>query len=216
MSLLSAGPFTAYAKDRLLYEEVFIEISENECVLLSGPSGSGKTTLLRQIVGLHPAPGAQRTLRGRSYSLRELPLFRRDCLFLSSEAPCLPGTIEENLRFPFELKLARDDFDPEKARTLLKAVGLAHLSPGQEVQSLSLGERHRLAMVRAILWNPCVILADEPFTGLDEKTFQASWNLLKGEFLQRPGKALLIVSHDGLSADEVRHLYLRQGKLIAK
>lgn len=213
--LLEAGPFSARLDRKTLYQDVSITLRENDFALLRGPSGSGKTTLLRQVVGLHPAPRAQRKLLGRPFSPEELPAFRRQCLYLSPNAPMLPGSIEENLRFPFGHKLAQAEFDPSLARRLCQSLGLGHLRWEQDVKRLSLGERHRLALVRALVWRPAVILADEPFTGLDQANLQAAWHALLS-FSQEANRAVLCVSHAEQGPGVTRLLALENQSLVVK
>lgn len=197
------GPLTAMANGQIVYQDALITLHEGDFAFLAGPSGCGKTTLLRQIVGLNAFPCEGRFLAGKRYGPEDLPLFRRDCLLLLQDAPLLGGTVEENLTFPFTLKLARKRYDPSTAKTLLETLGLGHLSPTQPAQELSLGERHRLALVRALLWDPIVILADEPFSGLDRENLEKAQNLLFS-FTKRPGKAVLCVSHAGIPQEATK------------
>ncbi len=205
--LLEAGPFEAHTGRKLLYRDVFISLKEREFVLLQGPSGAGKTTLLRQLVGLLPAQGARRVFLGEEFLPEDLPRFRRYCLLLPANAPMLLGSIRENLLFPFKHKLARGTFKASKASELWKELGLGDLRWEQDVGSLSLGERHRLALVRALLWEPHVILADEPFSGLDKENFGRAWQALF-KFSQKGGRAVLCVSHGEVGPGVSRTLVL--------
>ncbi len=195
--LLKSGPFSAVSRGkRFLFEDVEICLPESTFSVLSGPSGCGKTTLLKMVAGLLHAPGAQRVLAGRQFSDDMLPAWRSRVVLLMQDAPVLSGDVETNLRFPFELANAGSrEFDVHRARTVLQKAMLGHIDMDHDARELSGGERHRLAIVRALLWSPAVILADEPFSGLDSTNVSICLELLR-EFAHTPGKSLLCVMHE--------------------
>ncbi len=206
--LLEVGPLSCVERERPLYHGVYLRLFPGDFVHLKGPSGSGKTTLLRQIVGLEPSQ-ARRFLAGKSYSLSQIADFRRRCLYLAPEAPMVEGDLARNLFFPFRFRKNRTKKhkDPEK---ILKSLGL-NFSLKTRVANLSTGERKRLALARALIFDPEIILADEPFSGLDEENFKKAFKLLY-EFSQREKKAVLCVSHGKLPFC-TRALTLCEGKL---
>jgi len=213
----SCGPLAARLPDgRTLFADAHVRLGEGEFVLLEGPSGAGKTTLLRAIAGLDPAPGAVRRLAGRDWPERSLPAWRARVTWLAQDAPMLPGSLRDNLAFPFTLRAGRERaLDEDRARRLLAETGLDHLPLDRDARDLSGGERHRLALVRALLWDPPVLLADEPFTGLDPERARACRDLLV-RWARRPGHAALVVLHDrALGADADRRLLLAGGRLTA-
>ena len=194
--LLWVGPLSFEENGRLLYKDVTVILPEATLVVLTGPSGSGKTSLLRQMVGLIPAKGARRCLEGREYLPSDISRFRAEVLLLSCGAAMIAGTIWDNLTFVFGLKNRGDRcFDESRARELMEYLGLGYLRWSQRVRDLSLGERHRLALVRALLWDPKVLLADEPFTGLDPESYTRAFKLLSRQ-ARRPGRASLCVIHE--------------------
>lgn len=196
-SLLSAGPFSARdGEGRELYSDASIEIEDGELVVLDGPSGSGKSTLLRQLVGMVPTENAGRVLDSDSYTGQQLPRWRSKVTLVAQDAPMLAGTVGENLEFPFSQRCGCDrNEDPLRRAELLEAVGLGSIPLDREVGTLSGGERHRLALVRGLLWDPPVLVADEPLSGLDEDRSEACFNLLL-DFAHRPGHAVICVLHD--------------------
>ncbi len=215
--LMRCGPLTGRdGEGRVLFEEVTLELEEGRLTVLEGASGSGKTTLLRQVAGLVPAPGAGRRLGEREFGLAELPPWRSVVTLLAQDAPVLPGILRWNLEFPFALRNAGDRrFDEDRARSLLDSVGLAGIPWEREAASLSGGERHRVALVRALLWDPPVLLADEPFSGLDPDMARICSELLHRQ-ARRAGRAVLAVLHDpALGAGADRKLRLAGGRLEA-
>lgn len=212
---LTAGPFTASdGEGRVLYENAELVLGEAEAVVLDGPSGCGKSRLLRQLVGLDDAPGGSRRFAGRSFAGRSLPEWRRRVTLLSQDAPMMPGTVADNLELPFRLKAANGRiFDAGRARGLAATVGLERIAFDRPVGTLSGGERHRLALVRGLLWDPPVMVADEPLSGLDPESAAACFDLLL-RFARRQGHSAIVVLHDpevGRAAD--RQLTLSSGRL---
>ena len=197
MPFLSAGPFSARdGEGRELFDGITIELAEGELVFLDGPSGSGKSTLLRQLVGLVQTVGAVRSLAGEAFAPTDLPRWRSRVTLAAQDAPMLAGTVAENLRFPFAQRCA-DGRMPDEGRIaeIMTAVGLAEIPLDRDAAQLSGGERHRLALVRGLLWNPPVLVADEPLSGLDEDRAADCFSLLE-TFAHRPGHAALCVLHD--------------------
>lgn len=192
-----AGPFSAWVPpDRTLYKGIEIEMAESTFNILKGPSGSGKSTLLHQIVGMKAAKGAKRILWDKGFDQGMLPEWRSKVTIMMQNAPLLTGTVRKNLAFPFRLKNSGGrTFHWDKAMGLMHETGLDHVKPEQDARMLSGGERHRLALVRTLLWSPAVILADEPLAGLDEAMAERCLDLLK-EYSSRPGKAVLCVLHN--------------------
>ena len=104
-------------------------------------------------------------------------------------------------------------FDHEAATDMLARVGLAGLPLDREIRKVSGGERHRIALVRGLLWSPPVVVADEPISGLDPEAESASFELLL-DFARRENKLVICVVHDpGLNARADRRFRLAEGRL---
>lgn len=194
---LKCGPFSARSRDsRVLFESVELVLPESVFAVLSGPSGCGKTTLLQMIAGLRHAPAATRELGGRLFHDNVLPEWRGRVLLMMQNAPLFSGSVELNLKFPFSLGNSGDrQFAQDRAMSLMRRIGLSHIAMDQEARQLSGGERHRLALVRALLWSPDVILADEPLAGLDSINARKCLEMLVA-FAHKPGRAVLCAMHD--------------------
>lgn len=207
---LTAGPFSARnGEGRELYAEVSIAAGESELVVLDGPSGSGKSTLLRQLVGMVPTLEIRRELAAETYSGLQLPRWRSKVTLVAQDAPMLAGTVGENIRFPFAQRCAGGG-GPDRSRfeILLAATGLGGVPESRDIGTLSGGERHRLALLRGLLWDPPVLVADEPLSGLDGDRADQCFSLLL-DFAHRPGHAVICVLHDrslASKADRLRPL----------
>jgi len=214
-ALLSAGPFSARnGEGKTLFEDVAVELDAGELVVLEGPSGSGKSRLLRQLVGLDSVEGVERELLGDAYSASGLPGWRSRVTLVAQDAPMLAGSVGDNLSFPFALRAAagRSAADGRRAE-LLAAVGLDAIPEQRDVSTLSGGERHRLALVRGLLWDPPVLVADEPLSGLDDDRAAACFELL-ADAAHRSDHAVLCVVHDqDLARRADRRLRLAGGEM---
>jgi len=214
-AFLECGPFTAAdGEGRVLFDGVSLSLTDEQFLSVEGPSGGGKSTLLRHVAALAYSPDAARHLDGESYEGAELPEWRSLVSLVAQDAPMIAGTVRENLEFPFCQRAGREKpFDDVRAAALMTQVGLEQLPFDREVRTLSGGERHRLALIRGLLWNPKVIVADEPLAGLDPDIASVCLDLLL-RFGRRPGRLLVCVLHDPeMSAHADRRLRLAGGHL---
>jgi putative ABC transport system ATP-binding protein len=124
------------------------------------------------------------------------------------------GTVLDNLILPFLQRAGNDrQFAKENANRLLEKVGLGEVPFDRDVARLSGGERHRLALVRGLLWDPPVLVADEVLSGLDPDSTEACLEVLM-DFSHKQGRLLICVLHDPVlcrAAD--RRLRLFDGRL---
>jgi putative ABC transport system ATP-binding protein len=214
-AFLECGPFSARnGEGRTLLDGVSLSLDGEQCVAIEGPSGGGKSTLLRHITAMAHAPGAEWRLDGATFAGAELPSWRSRVSLVAQDAPMLVGTVLDNLCFAFSQRAGRErQFDEVRSASLMTRVGLEDLPFDRDVRTLSGGERHRLALVRGLLWNPRVLVADEPLTGLDPDIAAVCFDLLLA-FGRRPGRLLVCVLHDpDLNARADRRLRLANGRL---
>ena len=214
-AFLECGPFGASdGEGRILFRDVSLVLEDAQCVAIEGPSGGGKSTLLRHVTGLAWSPEANRRLADEDYQGARLPAWRAQVSLVAQDAPMISGSVHDNLSVPFSQRAGRGrTFDEQEARRLLEAVGLKRLPFDREVRTLSGGERHRIALVRGLLWDPPVLVTDEPLTGLDPDAVTASFELMLS-FARRPGRLVICVFHDpGLNSRADRHLRLADGRL---
>jgi putative ABC transport system ATP-binding protein len=196
--------------------KVSLEICQGEFVALRGVSGSGKSSLLN-IIGCLDRPTEGRVtldgvdLAGRSD--RELSHIRaRSIGFIFQSFHLLPRlSAVENVELP--MLYAGGQADRAKALALLGRVGLAHRA-GHYPTEMSGGEQQRVAVARALINEPPVILADEPTGNLDSVAGGEVMRLLKS--LHEEGRTIVLVTHDdNLARVASRHVSLSDGHLLA-
>ena len=176
-----------------------LSLAGGELTLLMGPSGSGKTTLL-SVLGcmLSPTSGSV-NIRGRAITgldAEELAQVRRENIgFVFQSYHLFPTlTAAENVRLSLDVRGDRSREARAKANQALATVGLAHKADSFP-RALSGGEQQRVAVARAIVGDPSVILADEPTAALDSENGQAVMTVLD-ELAKDPSRAMFIVTHD--------------------
>lgn len=195
---------------RTALDGVDLVIGEGEFVALVGPNGAGKTTLLRILATLsRPSSGAVRIAGLDLFSEGEKA--RRQIGFLSHRTLLYDDlTAEQNLRFYARLYDLDDD---SRVSRLLQRVGLG-MRRTDLVQTFSRGMKQRLAVARAVLHHPQLLLLDEPYTGLDPQAVETLRDLLAE--LAGEGCTVLMTTHRinrALSTGE-RVLILHQGRLV--
>ena len=196
---------------------VTLDIRRGEFVVVMGPSGSGKSTLLHLVGGLDRPTRGEILLDGRIISQvpdDEVTLFRRTQIgFVFQFFNLLPTlTARENVMLPFVLE-GRSGTDVERrTEMLLERVGLAaraqHLP-----EELSGGEIQRLAIARALVFDPPLLLADEPTGNLDSKTGEAILELIRAVNREQ-GCTVVMVTHNAQAAGYGgRIIHLRDGRV---
>lgn len=181
-------------------EDATMHVREGEFVALLGPSGSGKTTLLSMIGGLLQPTSGVITIGGvdvASLSKRELTRFRAERVgFVFQAANLVPFlTARENLMYVATLPRKHDRrAAAARADELLEELGLTARA-GNVPEQLSGGERQRVAIGRALMNDPDIVLVDEPTAALDTKLGRAVVELLAREIRSR-GKTGVMVTHD--------------------
>jgi putative ABC transport system ATP-binding protein len=194
--------YTHGAREILALREVTLRISAGEFLSVMGPSGSGKSTLLNLIGGLdQPTSGEifidKKPLHGISDD--ELTFIRRRRVgFIFQFFNLLPVlTAAENVALPLLLEGLTFSKVRPRAEALLVKVGLTERMEHRPEQ-LSGGEMQRVAVARALVTNPAVLLADEPTGNLDSRTSGEILGLLK--VLHDEGQTIVMVTHDPKAA----------------
>jgi len=178
-------------------ENVNIRINKGEFVGIVGDSGSGKTTLLNVIGGMDSVSGGTITVAGdviSNYNDKQRTLYRRRRVgFIFQDYNLINElTVYENIIMPFQLKKKEiRESQIDQYLTKLKLGGRKNAFPMQ----LSGGEQQRAAILRALLSEPDIILADEPTGNLDSKNSQVVVGLLR-YFSEHMGKTILFVTHN--------------------
>jgi putative ABC transport system ATP-binding protein len=211
-----AKRYTGDAATVTALDGVSFEAAPGSLTAIMGPSGSGKSTLL-QLVGAMVRADEGRVIVGdhevTKLSRAEQPAFRRRIGFVFQRFHLLPAlTVLDNVAAP--LLPHRVDFDKHgRARDLLAAVGLA----GREEalpSELSGGQQQRVAIARALVFEPMLLLADEPTGNLDSQTGAEVMELLLALRQQR-GTTMLIATHDAVVASACeRVVRLRDGRIV--
>jgi putative ABC transport system ATP-binding protein len=183
---------------RAVFDALDLELAAGECVVLYGRSGSGKTTLLNLVGGIdRPDAGRVEVDGTRLDTLDEeaRTRFRRARIgFVHQFFNLLPTlTVYENLLLPLELNARADAAGHARARALLEEVGLAERRDSFP-DRLSGGEQQRVAVARAVIHEPRLLLADEPTGNLDTETGAVVLALLQ-RLARAAGHALLLATH---------------------
>jgi NitT/TauT family transport system ATP-binding protein len=206
-----AGP-SARAAEIIALESVSYDLRAGELVAFLGPSGCGKTTLLRIVGGLTRASSGQVEIRGRQVDGPQ-----EDFGFVFQSPNLLPWrNVLRNILFPMEILGRCDRAARDRALELLKLVGLAGFAKSRPHQ-LSGGMKQRVALCRALIQSPALLLMDEPFGALDELTRMEMQDLLL-DIRRVSGATVLFVTHSISEAiylaDEVLVFSRRPGRVI--
>ena len=174
-------------------DNVSLEVTSGELLTILGPSGSGKTTLLKVVAGFEVPDAGRVLVDGRD--ITALPPAKRDIGMVFQNYALFPHlTVARNVAFPLEM---RNVGKTEINKRVGEALGLVELAgyEGRLPRQLSGGQQQRVALARAIVFNPRLLLLDEPFGALDRK-LRETMQLEVRRLQRRLGLTTIFITHD--------------------
>jgi ATP-binding cassette subfamily B protein len=199
--------------------EISLSINSGESIAFVGPSGSGKSTLVKLLVGLYHRSGGRIAFNGVDSESLDFDLLRQRIGFVSQETQLFAGTIRENLLF------VRPDATDTECMSALAAAAVTTIierdSAGLDTRigeggiRISGGERQRLAIARALLRNPEMLIFDEATSSLDSITEREITQTIKGITAERPSLMCVLVTHRLSTIAHADRIYvLERGRII--
>ncbi len=186
-----------YDGENLVVKDFNLDIAQGEFVTMLGPSGSGKTTCLMMLAGFESATQGEIYIDGTP--VNNLAPHKRDIGMVFQNYVLFPHlTIAENLSFPLKVrKLSKSDIE-QKVKRALDMIELPHVA-GRRPGQLSGGQQQRVALARALVFEPKLVLMDEPLGALDKQLREQMQYEIK-HLHERLGITVLYVTHDQTEA----------------
>ncbi|WP_321786345.1 ABC transporter ATP-binding protein [Burkholderia pyrrocinia] len=182
-----------YDGETLVVKNLNLEIEQGEFLTMLGPSGSGKTTCLMMLAGFETATHGEILLQGRP--INRIPPERRNIGMVFQSYALFPHkSVAENLAFPLKVrKVAKSEIDAKVMRALrmVNMEKFAHRMPAQ----LSGGQQQRIAVARALVFEPALVLMDEPLGALDKQLREQMQYEIK-QIHEQSGLTVVYVTHD--------------------
>ncbi|MGB5749297.1 MAG: cell division ATP-binding protein FtsE [Desulfobacterales bacterium] len=177
--------------------DITLDIAKNEFVFIRGPSGAGKSTLLKLFYLGEPVSEGQVLIDGINLARiprKRIPHLRRKFGIIFQDYKLIPTkSVYDNVALVLEAAGAKKRLIQKKAKSILRLVGMEDRLKSFP-PSLSGGEQQRIAVARAIIGDPKIILADEPTGSLDDESAAVILELLKGVHIR--GATVIIATHD--------------------
>ena len=191
--MLALTDITINYEGRTILDSACLSVARGEIVSLVGPSGSGKTTLLRVIAGLeHPSQG---TVVIDNKLMTGVPTHKRDVGLVFQDNQLFPHLcVFDNIAYSLRIKRVSKALQIEKVNEMLSLIGMEDLAH-RDVGQLSGGEAKRIAVARALVADPFILLLDEPLTGLDTELHDRLLDDM-GALLRARQTTVVHVTHD--------------------
>ena len=194
-----------YKKTEPVIRDANFTINQGDFVFVVGESGSGKSTLLKSLYGALKVRGGELSVSGinmKTPSNSDILKLRKSIGIVFQDYKLIEEwNVEDNVKLPLQINEYSKEICNQRTQKLLKHTNMAHKASKYPLE-LSGGEQQRVAMARALVHNPRLILADEPTGNLDEYSSSLVWNLLKGANEQL-GITVLVVTHQIPSALDI-------------
>ncbi|WP_202976479.1 ABC transporter ATP-binding protein [Anaerophilus nitritogenes] len=203
-------------KDKIILKNLDFKIDYGDSIAIKGRSGSGKSTLLNILGGLLSFEDGQMFFEGKNItktSLNERAKYRKHHIgFVTQQFHLLEDrNVFENVSLPLQYDNISSNEIKERVKNVLCELNMEEFIK-QPISNLSGGEKQRIAIARAIVKKPSIILADEPTGSLDENTEEDILNIFDN--LKKQGMTFVIVTHNDAVANHCERIYeLYQGHL---
>jgi putative ABC transport system ATP-binding protein len=199
--------------DKILVNDISVQVQVGEVVAVVGPSGSGKSTFLRLLNRLDEPTGGSVQLNGEDYRTLAPAELRRRLGMVMQTAYLFPGTVAKNIAYgPLQRgqRLLAAQVD-----SLLQRVGLSGYQE-RDASNLSGGEAQRVSIARTLANAPEILLLDEPTSALDEDSAREVEDLVL-DIIRERRMTCVIVTHNNVQARRIAHrtMIIRSGKLVA-
>ena len=217
-AILESRGISRKVGDLILLNQISVSLSRDDRIALIGPSGSGKTVFLRALAMLDPIDSGAIYWKGEAVADASIPQFRSQAIYIPQKPALFDGTVEENLKRPFQLRIHQNkQYDRQQTVERLEMLGRDESFLNKGYQNLSGGEAQLTALLRAIQLDPVVLLLDEPTTALDDRTTAAVEALVSNWCNEQKGqRAVIWVTHDHNQAARIsdKIWQMEKGKLV--
>lgn len=213
MEILTLKNISFSYKDKLIFDNYNFVINKEEIIAIIGPSGCGKSTLLKIINGLETEYSGDVLLDG--VNVNNIPVNKRDIVLMFQDNLLFPHmTIFENIEFSLKMK----KYPKHKIKNMVDEVAKdIHLQDklNKYPRELSGGQQRRVALARAVISKPKLLLLDEPFTGLDKEIKLEIMNLVR-IIREKYNTSIIFVAHDLSEAEylEAKCIEFKKGESL--
>lgn len=213
MEILTLKNISFSYRDKVIFDNYNFVMKKEEIIAIIGPSGCGKSTLLKIINGLETEYSGDVLLNG--VNVKNIPVNKRDIVLMFQDNLLFPHmTIFENIEFSLKMK----KYPKHKIKKMVEEVAKdIHLQDklNKYPKELSGGQQRRVALARAVISKPKLLLLDEPFTGLDKEIKLEIMNLVK-IIKEKYNTSIIFVTHDLSEAEylEAKCVEFKRGESL--
>lgn len=211
MELIKIENLSLEVPKQKILDDINFSIHKGQFTSINGPSGSGKSTILRILARLTKESSGNIYFEDKDMYQYEYTDYRKGVSYVIQNPQLFGETIRDNLSFP--AKVRNQEFDENRAKSLLDRLGLSHMNLDKSVDSLSGGEKQRIGLIRNLMYPPKVLLLDEVTSSLDDNSSELVWDFLFEE-AKKSDITLVWVSHDEHEQNMAEQkIYLKKGKM---
>lgn len=193
MSILQLKQLSYEPQSKKILSNITFNVNEGEFLSIKGSSGSGKSTLLKIISSVISKTSGEIYYKDKAIEEYNPTDYRKEISYCFQSPVLFGKTVKDNLYFPYEIR--NEEFDRNKAVRFLEDVGLPEDYLNKEINTLSGGEKQRVAVIRNVLYEPKILLLDEITSALDSTNREVIWNWLR-DLKKRSNMTIVMVSHN--------------------